>query len=517
MSAPFDRAGRRSPVACLLLAALLAQGCSWIRPVSLTPPLPNPPPPSYLLEAPASQEEKPPEPGDVRVTAQTSGPAEGPWWTAFGDPALDALIQEALVHNHTLRDLRGLYHENQLVKERPNGPLWPLQIGIPVSIQRSRSGAPAALGSSAYFIANNEADVGLSATYQLDIWGQLDLQGKVLEDAAEIQAHLAEARAQDTAVQVANVWFDILAQRALYDQLERQVKLNENLQGLVNARFELHLTTRLAVLQQQQQLLNLRAQLPLIAARIALLGSQLTSLLGRKPTPYTTEMVPLDRRLPELPPHTTDGVPADLVKSSPEVRLAQLRVAEAEHRVSANLSSWLPQIQLFANGGLQAFGLSNPLNFTVQTGSKDPKDVGQTFQTWSFGARLIWPLFDGGQRITEARQLSMTVKRRNMLYQQAFLEAVRRVQDAQIQESKQGDNVKTLRAEVELGKRVLNEAKQLYEQGNTDYLAVLTALANLEELEHASILAQRILLSNRIEVYRALGGTWSRSVVEIVD
>ena len=192
------------------------------------------------------------------------------------------------------------------------------------------------------------------------------------------------------------------------------------------------------------------------------------------------------------------------------MRLAQLRVAEAEHRVSQNLASWLPVVNVFANAGLQSFDFQQPLNF-------DPQTNGGSFQTWSFGVRLTWPIFDGGQRQTEAKQLTMTVKRRNMLYEQAFLETVRRVQDAQVQEAKQTDNVKTLQAEVELGTKVLAEARQIYEQGSSDYLAVLTALSNLSELENTLILARRILLSYRIELYRALGGTWSRSVVEVVD
>jgi outer membrane protein TolC len=489
--------------------ALFAQGCTWIRPVTLTPPLPVTPPPRYVLEAPASTDENPPPPDRGPAPPENPNLADGAWWTAFGDPVLDGLVQEALAHNFVLRDLRGLYHEDLLAKERPNGPLWPLQIGAPASIQRSRSGAPAALGSPAYALAINEADLGLTATYQIDVWGQLDVLGKIFEDGAEIQAHNAEAGAQNIAVQVAQVWFDILAQRALLELLEQQVRTNEDLQALVRGRFELHLTSRLAVLQQEQQLLNARAQVPLVTARLALLGSQLTSLLARTPGPYA-DLVPRDRRLPELPPQTTLGNPADLVKSSPEVRLAQRRVAEAEHRVTQNVVSWLPVLSVFLNGGMQAFDLRQPLSF-------DPYPVGNSFFTWSFGARLTWPVFDGGQRQTEAAQLTMTVKRRNMLYQQAFFEAVRRVQDAQIQEAKQTDNVRTLRAEVELGKKVLAEARHIYEQGNSDYLPVLTALSNLSELERALILAHRILLANRIELYRALGGTWSREAVDIVD
>jgi multidrug efflux system outer membrane protein len=508
---------RRLPLA--VLPALL--GCAYLSPVSLSPPLPVPPPTKYQVDAYQSPSEKQlleaekakPAPLDQEPRA-----AENRWWSAFDDPAMDALISEAFRNNFTIHDLRGLYHEDMLVPQMPNGPLWPLQVGLPVTAQRQAIGAPAQPGFPAYGNVQNEADIGLTATYQLDVFGQLATTRKGFVALAEIQGQSGEARIQDTAALIAQTWFDILTQRAMLELLERQIKLNEDLAALVKARFELHLTTRLAVLQQEQVLLNARAGVPIITERLALLGTQMTSLLARPPSPDTS-YVPADRRLPDLLPSLgATGRPVDLVKNSPEVRLAQIRVAEAENSVQQNRSGWLPIVTLFANGGFQAFDLKNPfnVNHTSTLGNPTPGEA-QTFETWSFGARLTWPLFDGGQRITEAKQFQMTVRRRNNLYLEAFYEAVRRVQDAQIEEQKQTANVKTLKAQVELGRQVLQEARQLYEQGLSDYLAVLTANANLSDLERALILSQRLLLSNRIDLYRALGGTWSKSIVDIVD
>jgi outer membrane protein TolC len=492
----------------VLAVALLAQGCAaWLHPASTLPPLPIEAPPRYRTEAPAQAEATPR--AEESAKPAKSKAADEPWWTAFGDPALDRLIREAHARNFALRDLSNIYHADLVEKARTDSPFWPLQIGVPAVVQRSRAGNPAALGAPAYAVTNNEAGIGVAATYQLDLWGQLGVQGTLLADAAEAQAQNAEMSAQNVAVQVAQTWFDILAQRALLALLEQRVRLNQDLQALVKGRFELHLTTRLAVLQQEQQLLNVRGQVPLIKARLALLGSQLSLLLGRAPA-ADTDLVPKDRDLPDLPAPPSAGAPADLVKTSPEVRLAQVRVVEAEHRLNQNRASWLPEVSVFLNGGLQAFDLKQPFNF-------DPMTNGSSFQSWSFGARLTWPIFDGGQRQTEAKTLQMSLKRRNLFYEQTFLEAVRRVQDAQVLEAKQADNVKALRAEVELGKQVLTEARQLYEQGSSDYLAVLTALSNLEELENTLLLARRILLSHRIDLYRALGGTWSRSIVDALD
>ena len=508
--------------------ALLGQGCALAHEGAA--PLPLQPPARYLLETVESprprlarargpefdpdagaQPQTAPRPApetssrEGDVAAPAPNPATGPWWSAFADPALDALIEEALLHNHTLRDLRGLYHEDMLAPARPNGPLWPLQIGIPVAIERANT--VAALGpSSGVGVVDNIASAGVTASYQVDLFGQLALQRRSFDDFTAIQGQSAEAGAQNVAAQVAQAWFEILAQRALLDVVQQQVELNEDLARLVEDRFEVHLTNHLAVLQQAQQLLNTRAQVPLITARLALLGSELSALLGRAPSP-STALVPDDRRLPELPPPVQVGVPSDLVHSSPEVRAAQIRVAEAEHRLGINKASWLPVISLFGDAGWQTFDFKQPLTF----------DQSSAFVTWAYGVRLTWPIFDGGQRLIEAKQLSLTVKRRNMLYEQAFLEAVRRVQDARIQEAKQADNVRTLQSEVELGRRVLGEARHLFEQGLSDYLAVLTALGNLSDLERALIQARRVQLSYRIQLYRALGGTWSRAIVELKD
>ena len=141
----------------------------------------------------------------------------------------------------------------------------------------------------------------------------------------------------------------------------------------------------------------------------------------------------------------------------------------------------------------------------------------QTYTVGAVGVRLNWPLFDGGQRITRSQQLELTVQRRNWQYDLAFDSAVQRVQDSLIQEHKQADNLRTLRAQVDLGRRVLQEARQLFEQGLSDYLPVLTALANLSNLERSAVQAQRLLLSYRVQLYHALGGTWSQAATKLTN
>ena len=505
---------------------LLIGGCAAVRPVDPLPLVPTPP--IYRSDVPtpaprpASSGDRllPADPGPPGSTASTDpAPPEGapeapspsarplpapnrfraePWWTAFADPALDSVMNEAMHHNYNLRDVRTLIYENDLAPDIPRGPLWPLRINAPVTLQHVNGATPPGFGDPGYTSDYSDLSIGLQASYRLDVFGQLDMQRRSIEDLVHEQAESTEANAQNLAEQVAQLWFEVLEQRALLDLLTRQTDYGENLLTMVKARFEQHLTPRLVVLQQEQLLLAIRAQVPLSVAAIALLNSRLSVLLGRTPNP-NVDIVPLDRQLPELPPAPPVGTPADLVRTVPEVKFAQIRATEAEHQKSLNLSGWLPEVELFAGGSSETY------NFD------------QTFFTAAAGVRLIYPVFDGGQRITRDRQVNLTVARRIRLYQLAVDTAVQHVQDALVQEKKQAENVRTLQTQVELGRSVLQEARALFEQGGADFLPVLQALNELVAVERASLSARRLLLSYRITLYHSLGGTWSRAVTKYYD
>jgi outer membrane protein TolC len=478
--------------AIALLVMIVLSGCSAIRPVDAMPPRA---PRAFISDLGAASSDARPRPGSA--SRATEGAV---WWTAFADPALDSAIQEALRNNYFIRDVRTLIRENTYDPAVPWGWWWPLQIGVPAGtpagIQRVAIASPPVGQTDALQLKYTSANIGITASYEIDLWGHLYAQRRVGQDIVEQQRQNTEVAAQNVAEQVTQLWFDILVQRALKELTEREVRYNQELLELVGARFEQHLVTRLAVLQQEQQLLSVQAQVPLIAAQIALLNSQLTAALGRMPTPHAA-LVPADRRLPDLPPPPDVGTPGDLIKNTPEMRLARRRVTEIEHRVNENLSSWLPTIEVLGSTGLVSFEFSEPL-----------------LESFA-GVRLSWPIFDGGRRILEAKRLELSLERRKWQHELALKSAIGRVQDALLQESSQAESLRSLRAQIELGRRLLEEARQLFMRGGSDYLPVVTALANLAALERDALRAQRLLLSHRVQLYRALGGNWSYAVTEL--
>lgn len=489
---------------CLVALALTSAspwGCAVIRTVEPAPPPPGPVPRTYyqavepttLPEQPAPRSTPPPPP--PREPERAALDLGAPWWGEFGDPVLDATIQEALDRNWDIRELVHRYRELQLDPTIPWSWWWPLQVDVPVGAQAQGVSFPGAFGNDPYMLDTNPFSFGVTASYELDVFAKLYARRQVGRANQALGLEFAQVTVQDVVVGIVEGWFQILEQRALV-QLQRElITLNEKLLELVRSRFEQQLASRLALLQQEQQLVLTKSQLPTLEAQAAALENNLTRLLGRAPV-GATSAVPAKAELPELPPLPDIGSPEDLIENRPEVRLEMVRVAEAEHRINANLSEWFPSLRLLAQVGRQTW------------------DYDRFFTTYSLGAVLTWNIFDGGRRLLDREQIEVLRSRRRGTYQQAVELAILRVQNALVQESSQAASLAQLRANVEVGRRLLDEAQQLFAAGLSDYLPVVTAVANLASARRSEIQAHRQLLVFRVQLHRALGGTWSAAIVE---
>ena len=101
------------------------------------------------------------------------------------------------------------------------------------------------------------------------------------------------------------------------------------------------------------------------------------------------------------------------------------------------------------------------------------------------------------------------VSERLQLYAATLLEAVREVEDALVRERKQKEYLAALDRQLEISGASLREARARYVNGLVEYLNVLTALASYQRLEREMLTARRELVSFRVQLCRALGGSWT--------
>lgn len=444
-----------------------------------------------LLACTASRDVELPDQLPEAFTAEGAGTpvGDGRWWLGLGDPQLTALIDEAVSDSFQMEQAWARIEQASAVARQLGAGAWP-QVNANVTAGRTRTydlvGNPARV---------NQYGVSVAAAYEVDLWGRIG----AVSDAASLDVAAAHEDIQSVAMtlaaQVAETWFGLIELRAQLDLLDHQVDLNERLLDLVTLRFSQGLATALDVNQQQQQVLATRNQRPMLESRLATGENALALLLGKAPGSRTFPQV---RELPEIKELPAIGLPAELVRRRPDLRSAERRVQAADRRVAAAVADQFPALRLSASTGYQGQTLDQLVDRWI----------------WSIGSSLAMPIIDGDRRQAEVERQRGALRERLSIYAAALIKAFGEVQDALIREKYQRETLAQLDEQLEVARKTLDLAQDRYLQGLSDYLPVLTSLAVVQRSEMAVITARRQMVSYRIQLHRALGGTWTEALEE---
>ena len=450
--------------------------------------------PHKVTRSPAAPIELPAEFSKAGVA-----PLPDKWWQDFSDTALNQLVEETMKGNFQLAGAWARLRQAEAIAKQAGSGRYP-QLDLTANASRRKvfnqfaSQDPSGMTSSSFEV--NNFSVSAAAGYELDIWKKMSNQTQAaIIDARGARGDL-ESIAMSLTAEVTETWFDLLYQRAQRDLLNEQVALNKSLLELVELRFEGGLASALEVLQQKQQLIATRSRIVTVDSTEAVLRHRLAILTGRPPlTPMTTNE-PL--QLPDLPPLPSAGIPADLLVRRPDVRAARDRVVAADYRVAVAVADRLPSLRIGAS-----------LDFQDTT-------IADLFKTplWSIFGSLTAPLFDGFRRKAEVERQRAVVSERLAAFGQVLLTAMGEVEGAIVGEREQLRLISELEEQLEVAGENLTEAQSRYERGiaPAGFLDVLGALQAKQAVELSILGARRALISHRIRLCRALGGTWTREL-----
>ena len=414
------------------------------------------------------------------------------WWTDFGDVELDAMINRALAGNLQLRAGWARVRQVRSLVAQGDSAKWPqVDATIAASRQRNRFDLGAPVGEVTP--TTNTFTTSVSAGYELDIWRAVDHNSHALANDEAAVRDSAEALALAISAEVTEAWLDIISVHAQLALLREQLETNETFLELIKQRFKQGLASALDVYQQEQQLIATRSQVSLIEAAGKLQSHRLALLLGE--TPGSLDIRAGDD-FPEMPPVPGTGIPADLLDRRPDVRAARRQVEAADHRVAVAVADRLPRLRLSASASLQSGDVTELIRSPL----------------WQLLGSITGPLFDGGRRAAEVERNKDVVDEKLMNYGQVLLQAMFEVENALVQEQSQILYIADLELQLEVLGNTLREARNRYRQGLIDYLPVLTALQSQQRAQVGIIVAKRQLLSYRVQLCRALGGTWTQEL-----
>ncbi|OHB66827.1 MAG: hypothetical protein A2Y77_14815 [Planctomycetes bacterium RBG_13_62_9] len=436
------------------------------------------------------------EPPQTQVPDQWVGPTPptpaagtqdlAQWWTLFEDPMLTSLIERAAESNLDLKLAAVRIRQARASRGIAASGLGPT-LDATGAFRRGQSGGEAGPTTSLY-------QTGLDAGWELDIFGGARRSVEAAE--ADLQAAV-EARRNVLVTLMAEVALNYTDLRSFQEQIaiaQRNLKAQQHSADLTRQRFEGGFVSGLDVANADAQVATTAGQIPLLEQSARQTIYNLSVLIGREPGALVQELSPA-AAIPGAPPAAPVGVPSELLRRRPDIRLAEAQIHGATARIGVATADLFPRISLSGTVGTQGDKFSSLTDWSNRF--------------WSVGPSASWTLFATG-RIRSNIELQRAFEEESVIaYRQTVLAALQEVENALIASAKEQEHRQAVIDAVAANRKAVQLATELYTQGQTDFLNVLQAQGALYSSENALAQSTRTVSTNLIALYKALGGGWT--------
>lgn len=416
------------------------------------------------------------------------------WWTIFDDPVLSSLIERAGAANLTLREAVWRVEESRALRGVAAGQRTP---DVDLSGNASRT-QPSDNGPQGDLVpggldANDQFDLGVGASWELDLWGRVRRQVEAAD--AQVEASLEDYR--DVLVtlyaEVAANYVDVRALQLRLRLARENVDGQESTLQLTKDRFDAGLVSALDVAQAESNLANTRSLIPRLEERLSVALNRLAVLLGTNPGALDEELSD-DVAIPRVPDVFAMRLPNELLRQRPDIRAAERRLAAQTARVGIATADLYPQFSLTGFLGLQS----------ADAGDLPSSDSA----TWSLGLPVRWRLFAGGAVRSQIAAEKARTEQLLAAYEQTVLLALEEVEDAMVAFDKEIERRDHLKESATATRRSLDLVLTQYRAGIADFQNVLDTERSLLTRQDELAESEGIVIRNLITLYRALGGGW---------
>lgn len=418
------------------------------------------------------------------------------WWTAFDEPALDALVDEALAHNLDLQAAMARIETARSQVTLAQADLFP-SLNLGVNAGRSRSTQVGANPLPSGFAATgNDFRVGLGASYEVDLWGKYRTAARAARNDLLATEFARETVRTVVAAEVARAYFGLVAADAQVQLLKDTLSLREQTVTLQTDRAQAGVIGDYDLAQARAERDAVAADIATSQRAVAQFESALAALTGRSPREVFTPSVARDSLLAKLlaVPAVPAGLPSDMLERRPDVRQAEKQLVAASLRIDRARADYFPSVSLTGALGSESGALSNLFS--------GPALI------WSLGAGLVQPLI--GLKAIEANVEAQTARRQELVvsYVQTVQSAFKDAHDALAANQATRDALAAQTARRQNLQQAYDLSDLRYKSGYSPYLEVLDAQRQLLQAQTLQILAARDVRLALVDLAKALGGGW---------
>ncbi|MCK1622465.1 efflux transporter outer membrane subunit [Bradyrhizobium sp. 147] len=429
-------------------------------------------------------------PTQYRYAGKGDAPPSLDWWRGFRSTELTQLMEEAQTVNLDIAAAVARIVQADAQARQAGAALLPsLSTAGSETYSRTSGSSASGLSIGGREVVNYSAS--LSASYQLDFWGQNRDALQTAEETANANRFDRDTVALTTLAAVANAYFQVLASQDRIRTSQRNIASAQRILDAVKERRRAGTGTDLDVAQQESVLANQKALVPPLRQTLDQNINALAVLVSRPPESVRVLGGSLDRI---AIPRVTPGLPSELLTQRPDIRRQEAQLASATANIGNARAQFFPTIQLTGNGGYQ----SSALVSLFQPHATFFQLVGSATQ----------PIFDGGRilgnfELAKARQDELL-----QAYRKTIIQAFADVDNALFSIKQTTIKLQLQRDVVAASRRAFDLSEQQLRAGTADIVTVLNTQLTLFQAEDALSQAQLARLLAIVSLYQALGGGW---------
>jgi NodT family efflux transporter outer membrane factor (OMF) lipoprotein len=455
------------------LTALIAPACTMLGPDYETPTTP--------VETDWLEYEDP--------RLDSASPTAPEWWKeAFGDPVLDALIQKALADNLTLRSagLRVLQARQQLAIAIGNQ--YPQQQDVTGTAETARNNDR----------TDETYDTGFNVTWEADVWGRFRRQIEAAEASLDASVADYDGILISLIADVAQTYLLIRTTETRLDVARYNVGLQRQSVDITKAKFDAGETSSLDVDQAQTLLYNTIASVSDLEISLQQIKNALAVLLGRPPQDLSG-LLGEKQPIPAVTPEVAVGMPQDLIRRRPDIRVAERQLAAQSAQVGFAITDLYPH-----------FGLAGSIGTTAETiRNQDADDLftDDTFR-YSLSAGFRWDILNYGRLRSNVRLQDAFFQQLLEDYRQTVLQAQADVENSIVAFLRSQEQLQAYQSAADAAQRAVDISTLQYKEGLVNFNTVINTLDALSSQQDTLAATQGTVATNLVDVYLAIGGGW---------
>ena len=438
--------------------------------------------------------ESSPRDADALATTQTfsastdAGFPRQDWWTAYGDPQLAALIDEALAGTPSLAAADARVRQaiaqaglaDAARKPTLGGTAQYAGVLIPETV------APGDLGGDYQGVVL----LGLNFKWSLDLWGGHAAQWRAALDQARAAEVEAQAARLMLASNIARTYIALAQAHEAADTAAAEAKRASALERLSRQRVDAGIDNQLQLRTAEATIASAQQQAQAARQQVDAARNALAALLGKGPDRGLAIGKPALLQAPS--PAVPAVLPSELLGHRPDVVAARWRVEAASERIASAKTDFYPSVNLSALVGVASGHLSDLFSSDALLANGGPA--------------LSLPIFDGGRLRNQLAKTDADYDLAVADYDQSLVGAVHEVADA-VQSARSLDaQIASATQARDAAQRAYDIATSRYEAGLGTQLDVLSAQRPLLQFDQqvVALRAQRFAAS--VDLQRALGG-----------